>query len=279
MKFRPLLLLAFLLNSTTQTVAYSSVINQYLTPTNEGTTYAVIVGVADYKYGRLNQGDLQYSSKDAFQIYTLLTETGKTQISKDNIVLLLDDYATKQNILFVAGRLFAKAKANDRIIFYFSGHGLPNYLMPFDATSLSESYISFEELKGTFRTSKATSKFCIIDACHANSVKGASSKMPTLKNNRLSNEPFQIAVMVSAQAFQSSFEVGQLKQGVFTHFLLKGLKGAADKNKDSILNIGELHKYVYAHVKEYTKGEQIPHTFGQFPINMPIIHFFKKAND
>ena len=46
--------------------------------------------------------------------------------------------------------------------------------------------------------------------------------------------------------------------GVFTYYLLKGLKGEADYNKDKSISIKEIYEYVRDNVKRETNGAQIP---------------------
>ena len=69
--------------------------------------------------------------------------------------------------------------------------------------------------------------------------------------------------MTSAMATESSVEGEQWGKGhgVFTHFLLEGLAGKADRGPpyDSVITVGELFDFVQRRVKEATKGRQHPH--------------------
>jgi uncharacterized caspase-like protein len=58
--------------------------------------------------------------------------------------------------------------------------------------------------------------------------------------------------------------------GVFTHFLLKGLRGDADTNKDRKISLGELIPFVTEGVRRETKDRQTPVLCGRFDAGMKI---------
>lgn len=51
---------------------------------------------------------------------------------------------------------------------------------------------------------------------------------------------------------ETSLESSGMRQGVFSHYLIDGLKGACDLMKDRIITIRELYDYVYANVKKFS---------------------------
>jgi len=52
--------------------------------------------------------------------------------------------------------------------------------------------------------------------------------------------------------------------GVFTYFLLKGLRGEADYNKDTSVTLGELTSYLSQEVRRATKNAQSPTVAGRY---------------
>lgn len=232
-------------------------------------TYAVIVAVADYQYTP-NQagGDLKYTDDDARKFYQFICSDKGGKATPQDVALLINRNATKAKILSTLEKVFSIAKKEDRIIFYYSGHGLPGFLIPSDGLSNDQStLISFDELKEKLKNCKSSTKLCFIDSCNANSIKLGTKKIKKKRNKQLDSN---IVIMVSSQSYQYSLENNQLKQGVFSYFLINGLKGKADQNQDKTISITELHLYVYTNVKEYTLDAQIPHTFGNFDKNMPV---------
>jgi len=236
-------------------------------------TYAVIVAIADYKFGRQGTGDLTYPINDAIKFYQQLTKSPHHRVPAANVVLLKDKEATKKGILAALKTTFAKAGNHDRIIFYYSGHGELNQLIPYEASpQRTDDRILYREIKQIFKECPANSKICFIDACFANSIKSKATNTRASKQLKAEMSESDIVVMVSSQSFQTSIEYKALKQGVFSYFLLKGMKGSADRDRDGEITIAELHKYVYKNVKVYTRNKQTPHTFGKFNKNMPIVY-------
>ena len=92
--------------------------------------------------------------------------------------------------------------------------------------------------------------------------------------DRLTGDGQHTAILLSSKSEETSLESKGLRQGVFSHFLLRGLKGEADLNKDSVVTIKELFEYVSLNVKEYTEDKQTPEIKGEFDAQMPVV--FKK---
>jgi hypothetical protein len=61
-----------------------------------------------------------------------------------------------------------------------------------------------------------------------------------------------------------------LRQGVFSHFLIRGLKGEADANHDKKVTIQELFDYVYNNVRSFTGNLQSPIIRGDYDHSMII---------
>ena len=75
-------------------------------------TYAVIVGVADYKNFEKGNGDLKYTINDARLFKEFLLSKKGGSVPEENVILLLDEQASRANIIKTASELFAKAATN-----------------------------------------------------------------------------------------------------------------------------------------------------------------------
>ena len=64
--------------------------------------------------------------------------------------------------------------------------------------------------------------------------------------------------MTASGANEVSAEKPNLKHGVFTYFLLKGLKGKADTDQDGLITVDEAYRYVSEHVPDATDQQQHP---------------------
>ncbi len=75
---------------------------------------------------------------------------------------------------------------------------------------------------------------------------------------------------MSSKSNETSLESSGLRQGVFSHFLIRGLKGEADRDGDRVVTMRELYQYVRERTSEYTGGLQSPLLQGDFDPMMPI---------
>ena len=75
---------------------------------------------------------------------------------------------------------------------------------------------------------------------------------------------------MSSKGEEYSLEDGGLRSGVFSYFLIRGLKGEANSNGDHIITIAELFNFVKTTVSIYTGKVQTPTLTGDFDANMPV---------
>ncbi len=54
----------------------------------------------------------------------------------------------------------------------------------------------------------------------------------------------------------------EAKHGMFSYFLMKGMEGEADANKNNEITAGELHSYVQTNVIQQSSGSQTPELQG-----------------
>lgn len=231
--------------------------------------FALVVGVATYNHMQ----SLKYTDDDAYQLYAFLKSPEGGAISDDNVKVLIDDAATKQSITQQIQSLASRADENDVIMLYLSGHGLDGSFVPSDFDGFN-NHLPYTEIIDMLNNSRAKHKLFMTDACHSGSMTVAS-RTPlnvALENfySAYSNTNGGTAIMMSSKKEEVSLEYGGLRQGVFSHFLIKGLKGNADKNADKLITISELSDYVINNVKHYTANNQNPSIMGDYDPNMPI---------
>jgi hypothetical protein len=240
--------------------------------------YAVVVGISGYSDKAVPA--LKFGEKDANDFYQFLLSPSSGSIPKDNITLLTGANATRENIIEAATDQFMKAGKEDMIIFYFSGHGKSGetdnagYLLGYDYKNGRESGTAVEmgEIKGKITESHAKIKLSYVDACHAglfsdDGLKGteAENQMVKVYMDGISNAAGGTAVFMASKANQQSEENVQLNNGVFTHFLIRGLMGEADAsgpgaqgNNDKIVTVGEMDAYLTTRILTFTKSKQEP---------------------
>ena len=236
----------------------------------EVNVYALVVGVASYEH----MPSLKYTDDDAYQLYAFLKSPEGGAIPNENIKVLVDDVATKNNILMTMEQLFSKADENDVVLLYMSGHGLEGSFIPSDFDGF-RNQLAYSDITKILNKSRAKHKLCIADACHSGSLVGSKGDSYTPAINKyysiLENlESGGTAMLLSSAANELSLEYSGLRQGVFSHYLMNGLRGAADRNQNKIVTISELYAYMYSNVRSYTQNKQSPILTGSYNMNMPV---------
>lgn len=242
-------------------------------------TYAIVVGVADYKNFVPGDGDLNYTVNDAVSFATFLKSKKGGSVPASNIILLTNAQASKENIIAKGKALFSKAKKEDRVIFYFSGHGSKGCFLPYDADDWGNNLLYFREVKSIFRSAKCNTKLLFADACFAGSMKANTAKKEVFKKNLQKGikeaGKMNIAVMMSCQGDETSMELGSLRQGLFTYYLMEGLGGEANRDGNKFVTIQELYYYVYHKVQDRAAQcrpphKQTPELFGKFDLRLIV---------
>ena len=224
---------------------------------DEVKIWAVIVGIASYNH----MPTLKYTDDDAYQIYAFLKSPEGGALPDDRISLLIDEAATRERILSEMDKTFSKADENDVIMLYYSGHGLPGSFLPIDFDGYN-NVLQHQEIKQILERSKAKHKIVFADACHSGSLLAMKSPFNATKMESFF-EGFEktsggTALFTSSKSEEISLETSGLRQGIYSHFLIRGLRGEADRNFDKIVTISELFSYVNRNVLSYSKNRQTP---------------------
>ena len=239
--------------------------------------WAVLVGVSEYSKDAQAMGlrNLNFSDDDAELMYKHLTSPTGGAIPKEQIRLLTNDKATIKNIGAACFELFEKAEPQDLIIFYFTGHGGPGAFYAHDGG------FTHGALQEVVIGSKATKRLCIADACYSGSWNAhktetkvrTDEEMKEVYYERLRSVSNGMALFMSSSKNQTSLELRDLKQGLFTYHFVEGLKGAADEDGDKVISIQELYFYtklVVARKSSALGSPQIPQLQGFFDTEMPV---------
>lgn len=234
--------------------------------------FAVIVGVSSY----LNapQFDLKYADKDATEFYNFLKSPQGGAVPDENIALFYGKGATRNAILKGIKEKLAYAEETDVFIFYYSGHGdiLGNneqvafYTYDCDITTndnLELTGITQIELMGRLSKGKPLKKVLFLDACHSGFLTTTAAKgngnISTSLINEMSKTDATLTILTSSSNNEKSYEDSSLGggHGIFTYYLIEGLKGGADKattgNKNGFVTVTELFKYIEDNVPKQSK--------------------------
>lgn len=241
---------------------------------SRGNIWAAVVGINAYEKVR----PLKYAVNDAtaFKAY-LHKDLG---VPEENIFMLLDAAAGKSQVQSLLGtRLKKKARPEDTVFIYYAGHGgvetdpanpdgdgFEKYLLPYDADleDLYSTAISMKEVRTIFQRIAAERIIFIADTCYSGASGGrtmlARSTRATLSErflDRLAKGKGRV-ILSASSANEVSQEIDAYRHGVFTYYLLEGLKGGGDKDGDGLVTVGEVFSYVSQKVPEATGQDQHP---------------------
>ncbi len=238
--------------------------------------WAVIVGVANYQH----MPALRYTDDDAYKFYAHLKSPEGGALPDEQLRILVDENATRQNILETMREVFLRADENDVVIFYFSGHGLPGAFIPVDYDGYHHRLLH-EEIKKILQDTRARHKLVIGDACHSGSLlalegmdllaaRGPVDQTLHRFYSAFENARGGLALLMSSKEEEVSLEDSGLRSGIFSYYLIRGLRGEADADGDAIVSIGELYDFLYEKVRNYTANAQTPALTGDFDRRMPV---------
>lgn len=219
----------------------------------QARTYVLVTGVSNYSDPHVD--NLPQATKDAKSIATLFKKKYR------DTSLLTSGYANRDNILKMVRKIAGQAGANDRIIFFYSGHGGSGFMY------LTDGRLTYSELLNTLSSSRCKNILVILDTCHSGSITSAMSKLKQSGKYRKN-----IVVIASSRANEKSLENTFLGAGYLTQGLLKGLRGKSDADGNRTITVGELFRYVYNDVTGRSRGQQHPQLIGAANLkSMPVM--------
>ncbi len=261
------------LSSSTNGEKQSQLFNNY---------HVFIVATQDYKY---SESDLRFVENDAYQLHSVLVNSGyPAENIKSYINARLEDFRSAM-AAWIKNR-----SEGDSVIIYLAGHGISigglGYYVPGDAkigdlqqiskestgsrdikvaqsARIEKTLFSLGTLATMLQSCDAGQKLLILDICSPETTRlnaeiGLATKssiglVPDMANNM----PTTFATIASCRDDELSYESVELKQGVFTYWLCRGLAGHADRykfgNSDKIISLSEIAQYVFQNVVEYSR--------------------------
>ena len=220
---------------------------------------ALIIGVQNYS----SAPKATFAASDAKWFYEYAKNV--FGVSENNIKKLVNkDASFIQTQKVISKWLPSKIKANQtELIVFFAGHGLSTpdgkelYLLVHDSDTdlLSRTAISRSELFNDIVKLKPKSVTLFFDTCYSGSSRDDESLLVAARPIRIlpsevSNRPDNFTIFSAAKNEQISSGFKEARHGIFSYYLMKGLEGKADTNKDKQITNGELHVYMDKHVSQ-----------------------------
>jgi uncharacterized caspase-like protein/tetratricopeptide (TPR) repeat protein len=241
-----------------------------------GDRWAVIVGISRYQDSDL---DLKYACRDAEEVHALVCTPEGGNFPAGRTRLLVDDGATTRALTQALRGFLMAAMSQDLVLLYFACHGGPDprrpagplylYTHDTDPADVAGTGLPMDDIDRSLRqVVRAERAVIVVDTCHSGGVGGGIRAAGRAEaTNRyleaLARARGGVAVLTSAEASEASEEDSRWGggHGVFTHYLLEGMRGAADGyrgTRDGIVSLGELFEYVRDQVQNATGGRQHP---------------------
>jgi hypothetical protein len=230
---------------------------------NTKQIYVVGFGISNYRH----LSNLSYAAKDARDI----VEVFRCGSVSAKVKLFLNKKVTKQAILRELKWLANTAGPNDTAIIFFAGHGGRQseqaadgaYFCPVEAslTNVKQTCISDKELTVSLSKIKSKRLVVFLDTCYSGGIGKLRSRSTGLDMALTSRDVGALIegrgrmIMAASRPDEPAWEIEGLQNGLFTNYLLRGLRGDAAR-EDGTIWISELFGYVSRYVMQY--GYQHP---------------------
>ncbi|MEA5571235.1 eIF2A-related protein [Calothrix sp. UHCC 0171] len=260
--------------------------------TTTSTLWLLLIGVNQYQDKKLPS--LQYPALDCQGLSEALNIA--TQQFPQTEVLNYNDFTSElptiDKVRTSIVEITTAAKPEDTILFYFSGHGILQTQQPYlclrdtQIDDLSNTSLPLPELLQLLSHSQAHQQLVWLDACHSGGMTLRGALNPTqqivqvLQNAAATSKGFY--ALLSCDSNQQSWEFPELGHGVFTYYLMQGLRGEAADNQGVITADG-LYRYVYHQTLQYIdktnqqlrlinqqrRGKGDDNLFSEYPLQTP----------
>jgi hypothetical protein len=230
--------------------------------------YALVVGISKYKDSNYN---LKLAAKDARDVHAFLEERKRFFVNV-HAKLLLDENATRANILKALRKDFEPARPEDVVIIYLAGHGCSNPKVPDEYYFLPHD-VDHDNLFGTaimmndahvFKSIRSERILLVADSCMSEGfLAGLANGGATVPGDyfaSFSNLQGRFGISAAGRG-ENAHELPKFGNGLFTFFFLKGLRGSAKTNRTGTITVREIFDYASAQTAQETRGRQNPQLY------------------
>jgi uncharacterized caspase-like protein len=138
-----------------------------------------------------------------------------------------------------------------------------------------------DDLQTIFSRIESERVVVFLDTCYSGAAGGRTfaskkrrgSDVDDLFLERLTRSKGRV-IITASRPTEVSLELPELGHGIFTYYLVQGLKGAADLNRDGIVSLQELYEYLEHQVSRKSRavgGNQHPVMKGELEGVLPLL--------
>lgn len=223
---------------------------------------AVVVGLGRYR--EKNIPAVKYATRDAEVMARYLQNVGG--VAADDMKIITDDGATRSDIeAYVEDWLPRRVKPGSTVFFYYAGHGAPDpagkeaFIVPFEGhPDFPSKLYPLNRLYAALAKLPAKAVIVMLDSCFSGAKgRGVSQEgaRPLVALQETGGLDPKLAVLTGASGAQVASDFDKEEHGLFTYYLLKGMRGDADGDRDGTITLGELYPFVRGKVSERASRE------------------------
>jgi hypothetical protein len=237
-------------------------------------SYAIVIGIENYRQ-KLPKAD--YAVADAKTMTEYLTKV--LGYPEENVVTLLNEHATNVDMAkYFEQWLSNNVEKGGSVFIYYSGHGAPNpktgdaYLVPYDGdpSFIDKTGYSLNRMYDALGKLPAKEIIVALDSCFSGAggrsvlAEGARPLVMNLQKSVVLSK--NMTIMAAASGDQISSTYKEKGHGLFTYFILKGIKNENVVRQDGSIAVSELFSYLKPQVERIARkqynNEQSPQLIG-----------------
>ena len=206
--------------------------------------------VASSNNGGSSRTLLRFANSDAESLARVLASLGGVQ-GRD-VLLVREASRTSLSDAFeqVKQQIAAERRPQVRreLFVYYSGHSDEDGLL------LGEERVGYKELRQWIDASGADVRIAVLDSCASGAlirIKGGVRRQAFLSD--VSTQARGHAFLTASSADEAAQESDRIGAAFFTHYLLSGMRGAADSNRDGRVTLNEAYQFAYNETLQRTE--------------------------
>lgn len=188
--------------------------------------------------GLASDTPLLYAHKDAERFAQVMSEIGG--VRERDVHLLLG--ATRQQVLAELRLLEERSNLNTTLVVFYSGHGSDG------ALHLAGEQLQLDDFEAALESVHTRLTLTFIDACRGGSKLKGFTHAPTFSISSWNQHKGHVVVQAAGPG-EVVMESTSLKGGIFTHYLVSGLLGAADDDQNGSVRLAEAYHFAYNHTR------------------------------
>lgn len=237
--------------------------------------YAIIIGIENYRQ-KLPKAD--FATQDARLVAEYLIKA--MGYPEENVITLLNDHASNVDLAkYFEKWLPNNVEKNSTVFIYYSGHGAPDpktggaYLVPYDGdpSFIAETGYSLKRMYDALGRLPAKEIVIALDSCFSGAgdrsvmAQGTRPLVMNLQSHMVLSSNMTVLSASSGEQISSTY--AEKGHGLFTYFMLKGIKNEDVVRSDGSIAISNLFSYLKPQVeliarKQYN-NEQTPQLIGR----------------